>query len=204
MHPMTNLAQHIFSDETIVSGSFRHEDITSVTAKNFSANELTFQRVSFSQAKLERTSFSDIEMSQCDLITTQCADASWRRVHITGSRCNGVQLQTGTFKDVTFSDCKLTMANFRFSKLTNVRFKNCSLDEADFYAATLTNVTFQNCSLTKTIFSDTKLKNVDLRSSDVLSISGIPSLKGAIIDSMQLVSLAPILALELGLIVSDD
>jgi uncharacterized protein YjbI with pentapeptide repeats len=78
------------------------------------------------------------------------------------------------------------------------------LDEADFYAAELENVDFDSCSLDKTEFSSSKLKHVDLRSSAIATISGISSLAGAMIDSMQLELLAPLLANELKLVVKDD
>ncbi|HEY5137829.1 MAG TPA: pentapeptide repeat-containing protein, partial [Methylococcales bacterium] len=100
--------------------------------------------------------------------------------------------------------CKLDLANFRFSKLTNVIFKDCTLEEADFYMAELRDVAFQNCVFEKTEFSGSKLRQVDFRTSDVLGVQGIGSLAGAIIDSSQLITLAPLLASALKIQVKDD
>jgi uncharacterized protein YjbI with pentapeptide repeats len=88
--------------------------------------------------------------------------------------------------------------------LKNIRFDNCDLDEADFYAAELCNVSFGNCTLSKTEFSGSKLKQVDLRSSDISSVLGANSLAGAIIDSTQLITLAPLLAAEAKIEVNDE
>jgi uncharacterized protein YjbI with pentapeptide repeats len=201
---LKDLHKILMKDETLSSASIGDEDITGVKARNFTANEAHFEKVNFTQAKLDKTGLSDIELLNCDLIATALPESSWRRILIDSCRCSGVQLQTSTLRDVTFTDCKLNLANFRFSKLKNVRFKNCVLDEADFYSAELENVDFQNCNMDRTEFSSSRLKHVDLRSSEIVSITGIGNLSGAIIDSMQLITLAPLLASELKITVKDD
>jgi len=200
---LEHLRQLIDSDETLLTAVVRNEDISQLVAKSFSAAELRLEKVDATQAKLEKTGFSDVELVNCDLIATAFPEASWHRVVVKNSRCSGLQLQNGTLKDITFSGCKLNLANFRFSKLTNVCFDDCVLDEADFYAAELQNVVFLNCLLNKTEFSGSKLKRVDFRSSDILTILGLSSLAGAIIDSTQLVTLAPLLASVLKIEVKD-
>ncbi len=201
---LSNLKQLIKRDETLSSAIISDEDISQLTVKSFAATELRLQKVNVTQARLERTSFSDVEFVNCALIASEFPDSSWRRVAVKGSRCSGLQLQTSTLKDVTFNDCKLNLANFRFSKLTNVCFKDCILDQADFYQSELKNVAFLNCVLDKAEFSASKLKQVDFRSSEITGILGIKSLAGAIIDSAQLMALAPILANELMIEVKDD
>lgn len=200
---LEHLRQLILRDETLVTALIRNEDIGQLIASNFAAAELRLEKINAAQAKLEKTSFSDVELVSCDLTATALPDASWRRVAIKQSRGSGLQLQTSSLKDVTFSGCKLDLANFRFSMLTNVCFEDCVLDEADFYAAELHNVAFVRSSLIKTQFSGAKLKLVDFRSSDVVSILGLGSLAGAVIDSSQLAALAPLLAAQLKIAVRD-
>jgi uncharacterized protein YjbI with pentapeptide repeats len=201
---LTNLRALIGKDEALSAVIIRNESISGLRVRAFGANELRLEKVNASEAILERTGFSDVELLNCDMIATKLPESSWRRVLIDSSRCSGVQLQTSILKDVTFINCKLNFANFRFSKLKKVSFKDCVLDEADFYSAELESVDFENCSLDKTEFSNAKLKHVDLRSSEITGVSGISSLAGAIIDSMQLVRLAPLLASECKIIVKDD
>lgn len=204
LYALENLRKLMESDGTLSAAILRNQDVSNLRIKSFNANELRLEKIDASEAKLEKTGFSDVELLNCTFIATSMPESSWRRVLAKDSRCSGFQLQTSTLRDVTFNNCKLNMANFRFSKLKNVRFKDCALDEADFYAAELENVDFDNCSLDKTEFSSSKLKNVDLRASEVADISGISSLAGATIDSIQLVLLAPLLAHELKIIVKDD
>jgi uncharacterized protein YjbI with pentapeptide repeats len=201
---LEGLRKLIESDTVLSAASLHSEDISGLHVRNFSANEVRFEKVTFTEARLDKTGFSDIELLNCDLIASAMPEASWRRVLVQDSRCSGMQLQTSALRDITFSNCKLDVANFRFSKFKNVRFKDCILDEADFYAAELENVDFQNCRMDMASFSGAKLKGVDFRSSDITGIVGINGLAGGIIDSMQLITLAPLLAATLKIVVADS
>jgi len=111
----------------------------------------------------------------------------------------GGDLSRSTLHDITFRGCKLDMANFRFADLRRVHFIECSFVESDFLSATLYDVRFESCMLEKTVFEQAKCRQVDLRSSDLYEISGWSSLRGAVIDGVQLASVAPYLAQELGI-----
>ena len=204
LETLQNLAELIDDDETVTTATFHAEDIAGLTTRSFTASEARFERLLATQSQLVRTSFSDVEFIGCDLIATAFPESSWRRVLVKESRCSGLQLQNSTLKDITFTDCKLTMANFRFCEMFNVLFKDCSLDEADFYGASLKNVVFQNCTLVRTQFSTAKLSNADFRTSDMNGMLGTSSLGGAIIDSLQLMTIAPVLAQEFKITVKDD
>ena len=201
---MGNLKKALSQDEKLWGFKATNQDLsrTRVIAANISDARLV--KINFSEANLEKFGIMDVVFSRCDLTATNCAEASWHRVKISGSRLSGLKLQTSSLRDVIFDTCKLDLANFRFSKLKNVLFKNCVLDEADFYNTELENVQFQYCSLIKTEFSSAKCKKLDLRTSDISSILGIESLAGAIIDSMQLIALAPMLAQSFKIKIEDD
>jgi len=183
--PLTDLKRQIMKDETISAVSVDQEDVTGVAAKSVSLSEVKATSTGFVEAKLERAAFIDCIFSKCDFTASKLPDASWQRTVLLAARC------------------KLDLANFRFAKLKNVHFKDCDLTEADFYAAELHNVEFENCNLDRVEFSSSKLKKVDLRSSDILAIRGVDSLGGAIIDSSQLMALAPALAAHHKIVVED-
>ncbi|HTE57268.1 MAG TPA: pentapeptide repeat-containing protein [Verrucomicrobiae bacterium] len=201
--PLTDLKRQIMKDETISAVSVDQEDVTGVAAKSVSLSEVKATSTGFVEAKLERAAFIDCIFSKCDFTASKLPDASWQRTVLLAARASGVQLQNSTLKEITFDGCKLDLANFRFAKLKNVHFKDCDLTEADFYAAELHNVEFENCNLDRVEFSSSKLKKVDLRSSDILAIRGVDSLGGAIIDSSQLMALAPALAAHHKIVVED-
>lgn len=98
----------------------------------------------------------------------------------------------------------ITLTNFRFCDLFNVRFKDCALDEADFYGASLKNVLLQNCTLEHTQFSTATFSKVDFRTSTINGVLGMGSFGSAIIDSMQLIAIAPVLAQEFKITVTED
>ena len=83
-------------------------------------------------------------------------------------------------------------------------FDRCELMEVDFGEATLTNLRFPGSRLRRMRFAGAALKKVDLTGATELDVAGgIESLRGAIIDSVQLIDLAPALAVTLGITVKD-
>jgi uncharacterized protein YjbI with pentapeptide repeats len=198
-----NLDKLILQDKTLTSAQIKNEDITNINVRSFAANESRLENIIANKVKLENTNFTDVLIIDSELTAAAMSDASWRRVQIKTSRCGGLQLQASDLKDVTFTGCKLNLVNFRQSKLTNVAFEDCILDEADFNAAELKNVYFHKCLLDKAEFSNSKLSKVDFRTSDINRVLGISSFAGAIIDSLQLTSIAPVLASELNIDVRD-
>jgi uncharacterized protein YjbI with pentapeptide repeats len=106
-------------------------------------------------------------------------------------------------EEVTFKGCRLDYANFRHSTIEQVSFEDCRLDEADFQGASIDATRFCGCQLTQADFSKAKLSLVDLRGSE-LGLAGSVLLAGAIIDRLQLIDLAPVLAQELGITVEDS
>ena len=84
--------------------------------------------------------------------------------------------------------------------------------DADFGAATLQRVSFSGCTLTRADFTKVTCTDVDLRharlgaggAGDAGIRAGFDALRGARIDNLQLVTLAPLLAQHLGITVADD
>lgn len=194
----------LVDDTTIESCKIENADFTSVTAKAVSLDEVILERTLFSEAKLDKFGARDTVFTHCDFSAAHCADGSFLRVTFLGGRMSGWDSSESVCKDVTFKNCKLDMANFRFAKLTSVRFISCVLTEADFLNAQLQDVSFEDCLLERTEFAQCKMKNVDLRTSQLIELKGWQSLKGATIDNVQLMSAAPYLANEIGIKISDE
>jgi uncharacterized protein YjbI with pentapeptide repeats len=104
---------------------------------------------------------------------------------------------------VTFRDCKLDSVNFRSGTFSDVRFENCLLRDTQFGGATLLRVSFGGCTLIRADFARVSCTDVDLRGAALGITAGYESLRGATIDSVQLVALAPLLAGHLGITVAD-
>jgi uncharacterized protein YjbI with pentapeptide repeats len=173
------------------------------TIRSANFDEVILDKVSFIEATLEKLSCRDVIFNGCDLSTANCSDCSMQRVTLAGGRMTGLDVSKGYLKDITFKDCKLNMANFRFARLKLVTFIDCVLTDADFLGADMVDVSFQNCLIERVEFGHSNMKQVDLRGSQLVDIKGWQSLKGAIIDKLQLVQAAQFLANDYGIIVKD-
>ena len=134
----------------------------------------------------------------CDL-----AETGWQDVTLAGCALAGVQAFSASMRRVTFRDGKLDSVNFRSGTLTDVRFENCLLSDAEFGGAKLRRVSFGGCTLARADFARSSCTKVDLRGAALGITAGYESLRGATVDSGQLVSLAPLLARHLGITVTD-
>ena len=134
----------------------------------------------------------------CDL-----AETGWQDVTLAGCALAGVQAFSASMRRVTFRDCKLDSVNFRSATLTDVRFEDCLLRDAEFGGAKLLRVSFGGCTLARADFTKVSCTEVDLRGAALGITAGYESLRGATIDSVQLIALAPLLARHLGITVID-
>lgn len=174
-------------------------DATKVEVVAGSWDGVIIERASFLQAQLPRLAMKDCVIKQSDFSSTVLSDGAANRVEYSNCRMMGVDISKMQLHDVTFRGCKLDMANLRFADIRRVKFIDCTLVETDFLGATLHDITFESCRLERTVFDRAHCKNVDLRGAELIEISGWGSLKGAWIDDVQLMVVAPYLANELGL-----
>jgi uncharacterized protein YjbI with pentapeptide repeats len=178
-------------------------DAAGSIAKNLRLDEALLERVNLMEAKLEKMGLSDVIIKGCDLSAARAPESSWVRTHVWGGRVSGIDLSRSTLKDVTFEDCKMDMANFRYARLARVRFVSCMLTDADFQGAELHDVIFEDCHLERVEFSAARLKNVNASGSQLINLRGWRSLKGLMLDSAQLMDVAPQMALALGIKLKD-
>ena len=85
---------------------------------------------------------------------------------------------------MVFTECRLDQANFGDANLSGARFINCDLTGAQFSGATLAGTRFTGCDLT--------------------ALSGVTSMRGAIITSSDAFTLARIFADALGIKIEDE
>jgi uncharacterized protein YjbI with pentapeptide repeats len=101
-----------------------------------------------------------------------------------------LQVPRAQLRDVHFINCKLDEANFRMATGERVQFDDTRLVGADFYEAQIRGARFFDCDLTSSDFSRAKLPSVVLQGSTVEGLQGAAYLKGATIDSSQVVPFA--------------
>jgi uncharacterized protein YjbI with pentapeptide repeats len=166
--------------------------------------ECAFTGVTFQGGKLAKASFRDAWLRDVRLVATALGESRWEDVTIAESALAGAELYGAQLRRVTLRGCKLDSVNFRGAELTEVTFDGCELRDVDFAGATLTRAAFPGSRLTRTDFTNVRLEATDLRGAELGLIIGPDSLRGAIVDTAQLVYLAPVLAQTMGITVSDD
>ena len=183
--------------------------------------ESAFVGGSFDAGRLRRARLTDVWFEQTRLVAVDVAGASLTDVWFNGCVFAGVPAFTCGLRRVVFRGCKLDSVNFREAALTDVTFDDCVLRDVDLGRAKLERVRFPGCTLSRLDFTRATCKNVDLRGarlgerdgdgggsdgggSDSAGIkAGFDSLSGVRIDTVQLMTLAPLLAHHLGITVSD-
>jgi uncharacterized protein YjbI with pentapeptide repeats len=179
-------------------------DLTEPNAPSAKFLECAFSRVSMAGGRLQRATLRDVWMRDVRLTGTNLAESSWLDVTVSLSVLAGVQVFGAELRRVVFSACKLDSVNFRGTSLTNVTFDRCVLRDVDFADAALTQCAFAGSQLTRTDFSRARLDRTDLRGAELGIVIDSQSLRGAVISTAQLVSLAPVLAESMGVLVRDD
>jgi uncharacterized protein YjbI with pentapeptide repeats len=174
-------------------------DATNCHVSGLNISSVKFERLLLTAAQLERINAKDFIAASTEFSSAVMTNGAINRAKFSNCRMAGVDFNKTNLHDIIFRGCKLDMANFRFADLRRVKFVDCTFVEADFLGATLHDMTFESCTLEKTVFTQAKCKQVDLRGSEIIEIAGWLSLKGALIDSVQLTAAAPYLANEIGL-----
>lgn len=150
--------------------------------------------------KLRGLRLSDVRAERLSATSGDWRDGGLLRVELRAARLTGLDLGEAKLREVRFAGCKLDYANFRFATLEYVSFEDCVLNRADFQGAKLDSVRFSGCQLGEADFTKATLSRADFRGSELAGLGGsLLGLRGAIVDSLQLMDLSPQLAAELGI-----
>jgi uncharacterized protein YjbI with pentapeptide repeats len=146
----------------------------------------------------------DLRFDECDLSGIAATGFGMRRVAMRSTRLRGVALAKGQYDDGLLEDCVTDELSMRFTRLRNVVFRNCDLTGADFYQATFEHVSFEECRLRSARFHAATIKCLRIANCDLTGLAGALDLKGAVVAVSDLASLAPSLAGEAGINITDD
>ncbi|WP_227983990.1 pentapeptide repeat-containing protein [Nocardia spumae] len=148
--------------------------------------------------------FEDVWMRGVRWIGTDIGETRWLDAELIDSAWSGVIAVDAQLRRVRFEGCKLESVNFRAAKLRHVSFVDCVLRDVDFSSAALRQVEFPGSRLDGVALHGATFQDVDLREAATLDlIADIGTLKGAIINTGQLMEMAPAFARAAGIIVRD-
>ncbi len=179
-------------------------DLSGREAANAELDQCRYDNVGFGHVGLRRATIRDVEFNGCDLANLRARDCSLLRVAVGASRMTGATLLACSVRDTAFTGCRIDLSSFAGSRFSDVTFTNCRLDQANFIEADLSGVQFRDCDLTAAQFSGATLTGARFAGCDLTGITGVTSLRGAIIASSDALTLARILAESLGITIEDD
>jgi uncharacterized protein YjbI with pentapeptide repeats len=183
---------------------FADLDLSSRDAVSAEFDQCRFSNVNLSQTKLHRALIRDVAFDRCDLANLRARDSSLSRAAVCASRMTGLSWIDGSFRDVTFDNCRIDLASFRSSGFKDVVFTGCRLEQADFGDADLRGARFDSCDLTGAQFHGGQLSGARFADCCLASIGGVTSLRGAIIKSADALALTFMLADALGIKIEDS
>jgi len=155
------------------------------------------------EADLRGTTISEAIVEQLDVPVVRAARTRWRDVRFEGGRLGSAELYEAEWRSVHFVGCKLGFVKLRGSELRDVQFTDCVVDELDLASTEALRLAFPGTRIRRFDVSRATLRDVDLRGCDIEELAGVASLRGAVVDSAQLMLLAPLLASEAGIRVVD-
>lgn len=160
-------------------------------------------RLRAAEADLRGTTVTETLLEQLDVPVIRASRTRWRDVRIEGGRLGSAEFYDAEWQSVHFVGCKLSFVNLRGAKLRDVQFTDCVIEELDLGAAEALRLALPGTRIQRLDVSRATLQHVDLRGCEFDELTGVGSLRGAAVDTGQLMLLAPLLASELGVTVVD-
>jgi uncharacterized protein YjbI with pentapeptide repeats len=186
----------------------RSFDDESGAARDARFAECAFTSTGLDGAVLRRARLTDVWFGETRLVAVDAAQSSFTDAWFSGCVFAGVQAFGCVGRRVSFRGCKLDSVNFRDAKLTDVTFEDCVLRDVDFAGARMARVKFPGCKFAGLDFTKAQCATVDLRGARLGTDTaagikaGYDALRGTIIDMPQLMTIAPLLAHQLGITVA--
>jgi uncharacterized protein YjbI with pentapeptide repeats len=177
--------------------------LTTLDADSEPIEEARLGELDLAGAELRGIRLIDVAGEGVNAVNGNWRGAAMTRVSFEGARLTGLDLGEARLDQVHFKGCKLDYANFRHAVVEQVSFEDCVLTNADFQGARLHATRFAGCQMAAADFSKAELSHVDLRGSELALAGSLLGLRGATIDSPQLMELSRPLAHELGIVVRE-
>jgi uncharacterized protein YjbI with pentapeptide repeats len=155
-------------------------------------------------SRLPRLHVSDCSLVGCELSGALWEQAELTRVELRDCRLSGFVCTLAQWRDVTLSGCRLDQARLRMTKGQRVAFDHCDLRGADLYEVELAEARFDGCDLTGVELSRATLSGAHLTGSTLDDIKGVEALRGAAIDSSQVVTVGLALLHAAGILIDDE
>jgi uncharacterized protein YjbI with pentapeptide repeats len=179
--------------------ALRRIDLAERVAPDLRITESLLEDVMLDGVEAAGLRLADVRVERGSWSNLRAVRGSLTRVEARGLRGTGVDLAEAELRDLTFTDCRLDLASFRFATLARVAFRDCRLDEADFHGATLSSVRLERCQLTGVNVHTASFSRGEIRECNLERIEGAASLAGVRMTWPDVVGVADSLAEAIGI-----
>ncbi|PWK44395.1 pentapeptide repeat-containing protein [Actinoplanes xinjiangensis] len=180
---------------------FADADASGVFAQSVEFTQVRFRSARLAGATLPKARLTDCVVERSDWSNLRAENATMERVAVAGCRMTGLAWNGGLLRDVTVTDAKLDLTNWRMARFDVVALTGCNLTGADFTNADLRGARFTDCDLTGAQFSGATMQGARFERCELSGIGGITSWSGAIVHPDDLIGLSYVLAGALGIVV---
>lgn len=149
-----------------------------------------------------RARFADTLFDDCDLANARLERSAAHRVVLERSRLTGLDASGSDLLDVDARHATADRSSWRGASVERARFEDCGLASSDWTGARLRDVSFIRCDLTGADFTAATMERVSFEACVLAGLNGVDGLRGARVDSANLVDLAAMLAGALGIEIS--
>ncbi|MEU8003070.1 pentapeptide repeat-containing protein [Catellatospora sp. NPDC049111] len=196
---------HDLEDEaTFRRLAFLDLDLTGQAADSAEFEQCRFTRTGLARTVLDRAMFTDCLVETSDWANLKATKSGLLRVEVSLARLTGLQWVDGTLRDVTFRECRMDLATFRFTSFKDVAFVDCNLTRADFTNADLRGASFTGCDLSGAQFAQADCAGAWFTRCELGGIGSVTSLRGASVSAHDLAGLAHTLAAALDITIDGD
>jgi uncharacterized protein YjbI with pentapeptide repeats len=162
---------------------FADADLSDADLVDIGFEECALERIRLHEADLTAASLVDVLASRLDAPVLKAPRIRMRDVRLEGSRVGSAELY----------DASLSV-NLRGSKITDLLITDCAIEELDLRGTSGMRVAFARTTIGTLDLADSSLTHLDLRGAEILDLDTPDGLRGAVLDSTQLMALGPVFA----------
>lgn len=178
---------------------FTEVDLSGREADAVEVELCRFARSTLAGVVLDQATFTDCRVTGGDWANLHTTKSSLVRVSLDTVRLTGLQWVAGGLRDVTFHDCRMDLATFRFTLFKDVVFTGCNLARADFTGADLRGAQFVDCDLSGAQFAQATCAGTRFTRCELAGIGSVTNLAGSTIIASDLAALSHAFAGALGI-----
>lgn len=170
-------------------------------ATTFIECDLIWSRVG--AVTLEGGRLLECHVVEPDVEELAASDTTWRQTRISEGRIGSLVLARSHLDSVTLSGTRIGYLDLRSAAVGDLTLTDCRIGTLDLTGGRVERARLRGCRIDELLLSHAEPADVDLRGAQIGRIEGATGLRGATVDSGQLMDLAPLLADALGIVVSD-